>query len=193
MFRFRTISCSFWGWSCWSRAGGRLVYVITAFTLAHSHHFGLGDAGPISPPHPPWWRRLSRFPSCIFGGRAFAAARSGSAHRLATKLSASHVAFGFGLLHGFGFAGMCSADIGLPRDLAAIWALALFNIGLEVGPLLIRCGNSLMLALGATARLLAPHWRGTKKGAPTAVQIVPQAPLIVLIGGDIGLLAASSG
>lgn len=43
------------------------------------------------------------------------------------------VAFGFGLLHGFGFAGAL-ADIGVP-DAAAGWALLLFNLGVEFGQL----------------------------------------------------------
>ena len=45
------------------------------------------------------------------------------------------MSFGFGLLHGFGFAGAL-AEIGLPRDPAAL-ALLLFNLGVEIGQLLI--------------------------------------------------------
>ena len=41
------------------------------------------------------------------------------------------VAFGFGLIHGFGFAGAL-ADIGLPQNQEA-WALLLFNLGVEIG------------------------------------------------------------
>lgn len=44
------------------------------------------------------------------------------------------VAFGFGLLHGFGFAGAL-AQVGLPAE-AAGWALLLFNLGVEAGQLL---------------------------------------------------------
>ena len=45
------------------------------------------------------------------------------------------MAFTFGLLHGFGFAGAL-ADIGLPRE-ALGWSLLLFNLGIEAGQLLI--------------------------------------------------------
>jgi hydrogenase/urease accessory protein HupE len=45
------------------------------------------------------------------------------------------VAFGFGLLHGFGFAGAL-AEIGLPQD-AKLGALVLFNLGVETGQLMI--------------------------------------------------------
>jgi hypothetical protein len=43
------------------------------------------------------------------------------------------VAFGFGLLHGFGFAGAL-ADVGLPQDAIPL-ALLLFNVGVEIGQL----------------------------------------------------------
>ena len=43
------------------------------------------------------------------------------------------VAFGFGLLHGFGFAGVLG-ELGLPED--AIWMpLLAFNLGVELGQL----------------------------------------------------------
>ena len=45
------------------------------------------------------------------------------------------VAFGFGLIHGFGFASVL-ADLGLPRDVLLI-ALVGFNIGVELGQLAI--------------------------------------------------------
>ena len=41
------------------------------------------------------------------------------------------IAFGFGLIHGFGFAGAL-ADIGLPER-AELLALLLFNLGVELG------------------------------------------------------------
>jgi hypothetical protein len=45
------------------------------------------------------------------------------------------MALGFGLIHGFGFAGALS-EVGLPQD--SLWtALASFNIGVEVGQLAI--------------------------------------------------------
>ena len=55
------------------------------------------------------------------------------------------MAFIFGLLHGFGFAGAL-ADIGLPRDQLGP-ALLLFNIGIEVGQLMIIA--ALLAFLGA--------------------------------------------
>jgi ABC-type polysaccharide/polyol phosphate export permease len=48
---------------------------------------------------------------------------------------AAAVAFGFGLIHGFGFASVL-ADLGLPAATLA-WSLAGFNIGVELGQLAI--------------------------------------------------------
>jgi hypothetical protein len=45
------------------------------------------------------------------------------------------VAFGFGLIHGFGFASVL-ADLGLPRE-ALVLALVGFNLGVEAGQLAI--------------------------------------------------------
>jgi hypothetical protein len=45
------------------------------------------------------------------------------------------VAFGFGLIHGFGFASVLG-DLGLPRD-ALLLALVGFNLGVEAGQLAI--------------------------------------------------------
>ena len=45
------------------------------------------------------------------------------------------LAFGFGLVHGFGFASVL-ADLGLPRDALAL-SLAGFNIGVEIGQLTV--------------------------------------------------------
>jgi len=60
------------------------------------------------------------------------------------------VTFFFGLVHGFGFAGVL-AELDLPRvDFA--WALLQFNLGLEVGQLLI-------VAVAATALFTLRRWR----------------------------------
>ena len=45
------------------------------------------------------------------------------------------ISFGFGLIHGLGFAGVLR-EVGLPDD-AAFWALLLFNVGLEIGQLIV--------------------------------------------------------
>jgi hypothetical protein len=66
------------------------------------------------------------------------------------------MAFVFGLLHGLGFAGAL-ADIGLPDD--DLWiALLLFNVGIEIGQLVIiaalLAGGWLLYRLWDPRRLL---------------------------------------
>lgn len=55
------------------------------------------------------------------------------------------VTFFFGLIHGFGFAGVLS-ELNLPRS-AFAWALLQFNVGLELGQLLIVCSVTGLLFL----------------------------------------------
>ena len=113
----------------------RLVYVITAFTLAHSWTLALSMLGNVSAPS-------SVVEAIIALSILFLAVELSlpeeKALAIGDTFSAQAVAFGFGLLHGFGFAGVLG-DIGLPRDLI-VPALALFNIGLEAGQLLVVAG-----------------------------------------------------
>jgi hypothetical protein len=55
------------------------------------------------------------------------------------------VAFGFGLLHGFGFAGALS-ELGLPESDVPT-ALLTFNLGVEAGQLMIAAGTAAAIAL----------------------------------------------
>jgi hypothetical protein len=55
------------------------------------------------------------------------------------------VAFSFGLLHGFGFAGAL-AEIGLPESDVAL-ALLSFNLGVEIGQLMIVAGALTVLQM----------------------------------------------
>ena len=64
------------------------------------------------------------------------------------------VAFVFGLLHGFGFAGAL-ADVGLPPQAVPL-ALLFFNVGVEIGQLIFIFG---VLALGWA-------WRSVQLPAP---------------------------
>jgi hypothetical protein len=76
------------------------------------------------------------------------------------------VTFFFGLIHGFGFANVL-AELNLPRA-AFAWALLQFNVGLEVGQLLI-------VAVATTALFSLRRWRGYPRaviGAGSGVAIV---------------------
>ena len=112
------------------RSWSMLLKTITAFTLAHSVTLALAALGHAQLPGPPVEAAIAL--SILF--LAIEVARSWRGESTFTIRHPWVVAFGFGLLHGFGFAGAL-AEIGLPsRDIAI--ALAMFNIGVECGQLL---------------------------------------------------------
>jgi len=140
----------------------QLIYVITAFTLAHSLTLALSMLGRISAPSAVVEAIIALSILFLAVELLLPEARRSP---LATRYPQG-VAFGFGLLHGFGFAGVLG-DIGLPQDLA-VPALALFNIGLEAGQLLV-----VALALVA-AKFLYPLVQRRP--------LLTEAP-VILIGG----------
>jgi hypothetical protein len=66
------------------------------------------------------------------------------------------VAFSFGLLHGFGFAGALS-EIGLPQSSIPL-ALFTFNVGVEIGQLMFIAAILLLYGLGKRFRPVPPEW-----------------------------------
>lgn len=152
----------------------RLIYVITAFTLAHSLTLGLAMLGRISAPSAVVEAIIAL--SILFV--AIELARPPEKRSYLARDYPQAMAFGFGLLHGFGFAGMLAA-IGLPRDVE-IWALALFNIGLEAGQLLVVAAMILFMRYAQPPLMVA--LTGRKIGMLGVTQIVQQAPLIFMGG-----------
>lgn len=148
----------------------RLVYVITAFTLAHSLTLALSMLGNISAPSAVVEAIIAL--SILFVAIELTRPEANRSV-LATRYPQA-VAFGFGLLHGFGFAGML-AEIGLPRDVE--WAaLALFNIGLEVGQLMV-----VSLAL-IFMHFAGPTLARAREAAPQPVDRLREAPVLVMGG-----------
>jgi hypothetical protein len=66
------------------------------------------------------------------------------------------VAFIFGLLHGFGFAGAL-AEVGLPQQAIPV-ALLMFNVGVELGQLAFVVAVLAAVAALARLRLNWPRW-----------------------------------
>jgi HupE / UreJ protein len=99
--------------------------VVTAFTVAHSITLSLAVLGVVNLP--------SRLVESVIAGSIVVAALNNVRPWVIGRLWM--VAFGFGLVHGFGFATVL-ADLGLPRDALAI-ALVGFNVGVEIGQLAI--------------------------------------------------------
>ena len=70
------------------------------------------------------------------------------------------MAFSFGLLHGFGFAGALS-EVGLPQAAIPV-ALLFFNVGVELGQLLFIASVFVVIALARQvmrrSRVSQPAW-----------------------------------
>jgi len=113
------------GVSSFGLAAREVLWVVTSFTAAHSMTLSLAALGMVSLPS-----RLVE-----------------SAIALSVVLTAANnlwplvnhrrwlLAFGFGLIHGFGFASVL-AELGLPAD-ALVLSLLGFNVGVEVGQMVI--------------------------------------------------------
>lgn len=108
----------------------RLVGTITAFTLAHSITLAAATMGYIHVPQAPVEAVIAL--SILFLATEIIHNRQG--HPGLAKRFPWLVAFIFGLLHGFGFAGAL-AEIGLPQQSIPL-ALLFFNVGVELGQLL---------------------------------------------------------
>lgn len=102
-----------------------VLRIVTGFTVAHSITLSLAALGILQVPS-----RLVE--SSIALSVVLAAANNVYPLVLGRRWL---VAFGFGLIHGFGFASVL-ADLGLPRD-ALVLALVGFNLGVEAGQLAI--------------------------------------------------------
>lgn len=113
----------------------RLLWTVSAFTVAHSLTLTLAVLGALRVPAVPAEACIAL--SLVFTAAAICKGEGGAPAGLA---------FGFGLLHGLGFAGVL-AETGLPRGQIGP-ALLLFNLGIEAGQLLF-----VGLLIGA-ARLL---------------------------------------
>ena len=107
-----------------------LLKAITAFTISHSITLICATLGWINIPGPPVESVIAL--SIVFLAREYIMTYRGE-----TSITARYpwiVAFIFGLLHGFGFAGALG-EIGLPQAEVPM-ALLFFNIGVELGQLM---------------------------------------------------------
>ncbi|MGF1905896.1 HupE/UreJ family protein [Aliivibrio salmonicida] len=123
----------------------KLVGAITAFTIAHSITLTLASLNMVTIALPPVEAVIAL--SILFLAVEII-------HDIKGKqgIAAQYpwiVAFSFGLLHGFGFAGAL-AEIGLPQNEVPL-ALLFFNVGVELGQLAFVC---VILLIG---RILIPR------------------------------------
>lgn len=121
--------------------GWQVAKAVTAFTVAHSITLVATSLHLITVPRRP-------VEICIALSIVFLAVEIVKARPEAPRLSERIpwlVAFAFGLLHGFGFAGAL-AEIGLPEGEVPV-ALLTFNLGVEAGQLIIVGGGLFFLSL----------------------------------------------
>jgi hydrogenase/urease accessory protein HupE len=135
-----------------TRGCGRLVKTVTAFTAAHSLTLALATLGFVQVPQRPVEAVIAL--SIVFVAAEIVHARRGREGKAASAPWV--VAFTFGLLHGFGFAGALS-EVGLPAGHIPV-ALLFFNVGIEAGQLLFIAAMLSLAALLRRGRLPLPRW-----------------------------------
>jgi hypothetical protein len=120
--------------------GGLLVRTVTAFTVGHSVTLSLAALGILTPP-----ARI------IDPAIALSIIFVGADNLLVGERGRDvrpWIALAFGFVHGFGFANILR-QFGLPRE-ALGWSLFSFNVGVEIGQVLI---------VAVIAGALAAVWR----------------------------------
>jgi hydrogenase/urease accessory protein HupE len=125
-----------------------IVKLVTAFTIAHSITLSVAALGLADVP--------SRIVEPLIAMSIVAAAGENLLARSGEIRMRLLYAFGFGLIHGFGFAGSLS-DLELPRY-ALGWSLASFNLGVEIGQLMI---IAVVMPLLMSMERHTPAWRAS--------------------------------
>ena len=105
-----------------------IVLVVSSFTVAHSITLALSALNLVSLSQPP-------VEAVIAGSIVLLAYEILKNRETLSNRFPVLIAFAFGLIHGLRFAGALR-EIGLPEQ-NQFWALALFNIGIELGQLMI--------------------------------------------------------
>jgi hydrogenase/urease accessory protein HupE len=142
----------------------QLLMIVTAFTIAHSITLGLATFDILSPPASLIEPAIAL--SIVFVGLHAYLGSKGRDPRLL-------FAFGFGLIHGFGFASVLREMVLPPHALG--WALFAFNGGVEIGQ---ACIVLVVAPLLAAIRLHA---------AGAAERIIPVGALTVTAAGAFWL------
>jgi hydrogenase/urease accessory protein HupE len=113
----------------------QLVLVVTAFTAAHSVTLSLAALNIVTPPA--WIIEPAIALSIVYVGADNLTVRGGRDMR-------AWIAFAFGLIHGFGFANVLR-EMDLPAR-ALGWSLFSFNLGVELGQLVVVVAVASVLA-----------------------------------------------
>ena len=137
-----------------------LLIQVTAFTVAHTITLALSIYGVVS-----------MSPTIVEPLIAASIVYVAVENILTPRLHAwrPFVVFGFGLLHGLGFAGVLE-EVGLPRS-EFVTGLLSFNVGVELG----------QLAVIALAYAAVGHWFKEKSWYRSRV-VIPASALVALVG-----------
>jgi hydrogenase/urease accessory protein HupE len=151
----------------WARRLWPVVKVVTAFTIAHSITLSLAALDIV------------RIPSTIIepaiaASIIYVAGENFLSSRIDKRWRDT---FGFGLIHGFGFASALQ-EFGLPTN-ALVPALGAFNLGVEIGQVAI---VSLILpVLLGIDRVLAPGAGSNTAPSPRGIAVYPISAAIVVL------------
>ncbi|MBL0726238.1 HupE/UreJ family protein [Piscinibacter sp. HJYY11] len=150
----------------------RLVWTITAFTLAHSVTLASSSLG---------WLVLNSAPveATIALSIMLVAGEALNKEQTLSRRWPAMVAFLFGLVHGLGFAGALQ-EIGLPEQHLAA-ALVTFNAGVELGQLLV------VLVACVLWKLLA-RWPSVQRGRPALLYSMGAVAAYWSIGRIVAIL-----
>jgi hypothetical protein len=141
------------------RGLGRLVATVTAFTLAHSVTLAAATLGFVHVPSAPVEATIALSILFLASELARQPLRPEARASAGADLTARFpwlVAFSFGLLHGFGFAGALS-EVGVPQKAVPL-ALLFFNVGVEIGQLLFIASVLVLGWIIRRAALRTPAW-----------------------------------
>ena len=112
----------------------KLALIVTAFTIGHSITLSLAALDMVSPPAY-FIEPLIALTIVVVGADNLLVLRARPDHNQAASDIRAWLAAAFGLIHGFGFAYVLK-EFGLPQA-ALGWSLFAFNLGVEIGQLLI--------------------------------------------------------
>ncbi len=149
------------------RGWRRVVATITAFTVAHSLTLAAATLGFVQVPQKPVEATIAL--SIVFVASEIVHGRQGKPGLTARRPWV--IAFAFGLLHGFGFASALN-ELGLPQNAIPV-ALLFFNLGVEVGQLLVIA--AVLAVVGLARRALDIRHSTLDNRFPWASYVPPYA------------------
>jgi hydrogenase/urease accessory protein HupE len=152
----------------WANRLWPVVKLVTAFTLGHSITLSLAALDIVRIPS-------SIIEPAIAASIIYVAAENFFSRDVQNRWRDT---FGFGLVHGFGFASALQ-EFGIPRN-ALISALASFNIGVEIGQIAIVAAVVPMLMVFDS--LAGSPVRGSRRRDRPAIAVYALSTVIVMLG-----------